>query len=751
MTTPVIAPKGLPYPITVDELMVPTGNYVEKGQRLFAYKFWYVVEIANSPDDNGIGSDGLDVEKSKRKVRESIEFFEAPFEGDLVSWNVDEHDEIPSANMMICEVKRPCNHDIIYGGLCTMCGKEVSEYDQIDANIAISHTDTNLRISRKEARDLDSQIKSRLRKGKKLVLVVDLDQTVIHCGVDPTIGEWKNDPSNPNYETLKDVRSFSLEEEPIIPLLYMGPKLPTRKCWYYVKIRPGLKEFFEKVSPLYEMHIYTMATRAYALEIAKIIDPDGSLFGDRILSRDENGSLTQKSLQRLFPTDQSMVVVIDDRGDVWNWCPNLIKVVPYNFFVGVGDINSNFLPKQQTTMLQLGRRARQKMKESEELLTDIIDTEKKLQEKIDEEVKRQEEKLSHQMATAEENNNKESKEKLAKKLEFSASLEVQQQNRPLAKLQKHLHDQRLLIDDDDELFYLKDTLQYIHKEYYNLLEEDEKNSEADITVLMPKLKQRVFKDCNFVFSGLIPLGTDIQRSDIVIWTNLFGAQSTPDITRETTHVITKTPGTYKARLAKTFNPDIKIVHPDWIFECLACWKHVDEKPYLLIVDQPVSGEELKKFEEQLERKEIEELQKVEEENEFQGSPISIQAEPTMPLFGGDTSWLNDDEEEINYDDDDDDDDEDDEDEEEEEANSQVINKKDEQVKLSDNNENTGDEITTDHTAQEDNLRKRPLEPTETENNGEHKKPYVLEDNADDSDSDLEEELLNVLDSEDDEN
>ena len=35
-----------------------------------------------------------------------------------------------------------------------------------------------------------------------------------------------------------------------------------------------------------------------------------------------------KSIQRLFPCDQSMVVVIDDRGDVWHWSPNLIRIQP---------------------------------------------------------------------------------------------------------------------------------------------------------------------------------------------------------------------------------------------------------------------------------------------------------------------------------------------------------------------------------------------------------------------------------------
>ena len=56
--------------------------------------------------------------------------------------------------------------------------------------------------------------------------------------------------------------------------------------------------------------------------------------------------MARKSIERLFPVDQSMVAVIDDRGDVWGWQSNLVKVMPYDFFVGIGDINSSFLPKQ---------------------------------------------------------------------------------------------------------------------------------------------------------------------------------------------------------------------------------------------------------------------------------------------------------------------------------------------------------------------------------------------------------------------
>lgn len=40
----------------------------------------------------------------------------------------------------------------------------------------------------------------------------------------------------------------------------------------------------------YEMHVYTMGTRAYATEVCAAIDPNGEIFGQRILSRDESGS-----------------------------------------------------------------------------------------------------------------------------------------------------------------------------------------------------------------------------------------------------------------------------------------------------------------------------------------------------------------------------------------------------------------------------------------------------------------------------
>lgn len=183
----------------------------------------------------------------------------------------------------------------------------------------MSHDNSNLTVSMEEASRLERQTSTRLRKEKKLSLIVDLDQTIIQATVDPTIGDWMSDPKDPNHDALYNVQRFKLLNE------ITGKE---DGCWYYVKPRPELERFMKELSRLYEMHVYTMGTRQYAENVCRIIDPDGKIFANRILSRDESGSMSHKSLQRLFPVDQSMVVVIDDRGDVWDWSPNLVKVVP---------------------------------------------------------------------------------------------------------------------------------------------------------------------------------------------------------------------------------------------------------------------------------------------------------------------------------------------------------------------------------------------------------------------------------------
>ncbi|XP_039276137.1 LOW QUALITY PROTEIN: RNA polymerase II subunit A C-terminal domain phosphatase-like [Nilaparvata lugens] len=156
----------------------------------------------------------------------------------------------------------------------------------------------------------------RLLKDRKLVLLVDLDQTLIHTTND-------NIPNN-----LKDVFHFQL----------YGPKSP----WYHTRFRPRTNQFLMAMSEYYELHICTFGARNYAHMIARFLDPDGKFFSHRILSRDEcfNPNSKMANLKALFPCGDNMVCIIDDREDVWNFAPNLIHVKPYHFFSHTGDIHA---------------------------------------------------------------------------------------------------------------------------------------------------------------------------------------------------------------------------------------------------------------------------------------------------------------------------------------------------------------------------------------------------------------------------
>lgn len=322
-----ITPKGLHYPITVTKLRCQLKDPVKQHAPIFDYE--YKSTVLEGSEEN---REGVPVERTFQST------FESYLEGSLSQWCLAVGTTLTRAGARVADVEEACDHAVQFAQMCANCGKDMTEVDyntvETDTNRATVNTvhgHTSLLISEAEANKSDQEAKRRLLSARKLSLVVDLDMTVIQATVDSTIGEWQSDPDNPNHHALTDVRSFNLRGD-----FYT----------YYIKPRPGLQTFLDSMARHYEMHVYTAATRDYAEEIAKIIDPDGKYFADRILSRDESGNKSYKSLKRLFPVDTNMVVIIDDRGDVWQWSPNLVRVKPFDFFVGVGDINSAFLPKE---------------------------------------------------------------------------------------------------------------------------------------------------------------------------------------------------------------------------------------------------------------------------------------------------------------------------------------------------------------------------------------------------------------------
>jgi RNA polymerase II subunit A C-terminal domain phosphatase len=584
----------LPYPIRIIKLYKNPGDTIEKATPVLEYSFktrteWY----------------DRDEQQTVAKEQELYTEWNAPEDAKLISWQLQVGDVI-TTDAPCMSVEEACTHEIQFQGLCGLCGKDMNEVswasEHVDAErapINMTHDETNLTVSKKAAAHAEHELQRRLLNQRKLSLVVDLDQTIIHACIEPTIGEWQRDPSNPNYEAVKEVRSFQLDD---------GPRGLASGCWYYIKMRPGLAEFLDKIAELYELHVYTMGTRAYAMNIAKLVDPKQKLFANRVISRDENGSLTAKSLQRLFPVSTNMVVIIDDRADVWpRNRPNLIKVSPYDFFKGIGDINSSFLPKREDLVPAAAAPAPQATNGAsgaKAAPNGAVNGEAKVS-------------ALEELANMA---NGENSDLLQKQTEEQAkNLEKQITDRPLLHLQEQLdkedeaaqeHGQNgaaeplpqaharhhLLLDDDHELAFLERHLAALHDAFFEEYdarrqegaqsgqdpEEAEMSAVPDVGSVLDSLKSRVLSGVTMVLSGLVPLGIDVRRSEIGLQLQSFGARVQTRPNRQVTHLVVSNdrPRTQKVRQAAKI-PSIKIVSQQWLAECLSRWERVDETPYLV--------------------------------------------------------------------------------------------------------------------------------------------------------------------------
>ncbi|GAA5820451.1 hypothetical protein JCM3770_003382 [Rhodotorula araucariae] len=630
-------PKALPFPITVQRIHALVGTAVRKTQTLLTYSF-----VPHHPDEDG---------NRVRQVRD----WESPIEGLVHSWAVRPGDLIRDAGQSVVHIQEPCTHDVQLHGLCALCGKDLTAIDYTGfsdtsrANISMVHDVGGLTVSLDEAHRLESATTMRLLNAKKLSLIVDLDQTIVHATVEPTVYEWMQDPKNPNYKALQGVKRFKLTDES--PARRPKPKKPKPApvegeeaddessedddadgCWYYIKMRPGLPEFLKRIAEIYEMHVYTMGTRAYAKEVCKVIDPDGGLFGGRILSRDESGSLTRKSLQRLFPCDTNMVVIIDDRADVWDGSPHLVKVIPYEFFVGIGDINAAFLPKKKdlvppppspapsaspaplsSSSSEPSRTTRTTTPDTEppehvlpesvasepttvsdllvepgppgEIVAPALDEassaaahaihdviEARPLEKAAREAHEAHELAHHQHAAAH-----------SPSLTPGATSDGgadgagEEEGEHLQEDEEDLEEEAVLKDDDRELDRVFEILSTVRNRFF---EEHDAHGSANVADIIPAMKRLALRDTHLVFSGLVALGSRPSDSEYWKLAASFGARCSADLSSSVTHLVANQEGTAKVHSARR-NPRIKVVYPQWLLDSVAQWTRLPEEPYLL--------------------------------------------------------------------------------------------------------------------------------------------------------------------------
>lgn len=357
--TELFLPQSLSFPIKIVSLEAKTTDFVKRSTRLLTYSFAHISNTPGAKPETRFGT------------------WDAAIEGTLDCWNYRVGDVISknkARDKPALVIIEPCKHGIQLGGLCVLCGKDMTKCvdnnkynfpdsahtclsvdytgfsDSSRASIQMTHSAFGPTVSLEEAQRIERETAEHLLKSRKLSLIVDLDQTIVHATVDPTVGEWilegeawearqskkssttpresndsddddsdsdeTEDECNPNWEALKDVKKFRLGPESFSTPYMRGPQKAKGKqkmvenegCMYYIKPRyqlthglhavlnahfrrPGWKEFLEDTATKYDMHVYTMGTRAYAEEVCAAIDPDGNIFKGRILSRDESGSM----------------------------------------------------------------------------------------------------------------------------------------------------------------------------------------------------------------------------------------------------------------------------------------------------------------------------------------------------------------------------------------------------------------------------------------------------------------------------
>ena len=249
-----------------------------------------------------------------------------------------------------------CEHAELWMGLCVDCGMKADEVSDF-VRAGFLSSDSAFKVKRARVAELEAAEIEQLIKQRKGIMVLDLDHTLIHVSV-----KLFNDPKYPivalskiigNKQQVEDDKVYwftmdsgngnlsfggggvagASEEEISGTSLTDIP--PTESLVFYLKARPGFRKFLHEANERFKLFVYTHGTLEYASLVISALDPLGALFGSppRVIARADHGRPEPKSIERMFPTESKLVVVIDDRVDVWMDAEDhLIKVAPYIFF-----------------------------------------------------------------------------------------------------------------------------------------------------------------------------------------------------------------------------------------------------------------------------------------------------------------------------------------------------------------------------------------------------------------------------------
>lgn len=299
-----------------------------------------------------------------------------------------------------------CSHPVVLANLCAVCGRELPS---TSALYHVLHSTDRLMVDKHTIDQHCMAQRDRLRSSRRLVLVIDLDQTIVHTvpwhgrtcmygdvkedvndgqtvlavkdngrqgkqtdgqamhgsdgqgkqtdthSVKDSDGQGRQTDGQANTQSVKDngrqtntqsAQTINCTAQPAqdrqwhvhnndseegVVCITGNATLTTfifrlNNHYFLTTVRPHLRQMLTALSRHYEMHVYTLGTAAYVRVLLSVIDKDGHFFMDRIVSREITG---RKRLDRLFGESADMVVVLDDRADVWMYGGNVVLVRPF--------------------------------------------------------------------------------------------------------------------------------------------------------------------------------------------------------------------------------------------------------------------------------------------------------------------------------------------------------------------------------------------------------------------------------------